>query len=210
MAMVITGDANAFNALVYGTERHPGAVQYLQSQMASFNMGSLTEFGKQFVASATQIYDSFNSAEALRSARAAIRRFDAMFLPDRIQSIEKLNHLQNAPLAMQRWIMTDPVVRKYYHEQRIDGYSDTYVDNYWGRKDLEHYDWRILHEGVFEEVQTEDMDGHVYRHFLAEVNDGDRALTMDEKTDALNTCDVARAYVELGEYDPTSKSNNKM
>ena len=210
MALVITGDANAYNALVYGTDRHPGTMAYLQNQIASFSMGALTDFGKQFMQSAQGIYDSFNSSEAMRAARAAIRRFDAMFLPDRIQYIERLSHIQNAPVAMQRWIMAEPSLRKLYHEQRVDGYSDTYVDQYWGRRDLEHYDWRLIHNGVMEEVTTDDFDGHITHHFLAELVDGDRELTMDEKTDILNTHDVIRAYVEMGIDDPTSKAGNKM
>jgi hypothetical protein len=211
MAMIIQGDANAFNALVYGVDRRPSTVAYLQNQMAAFSTGSLTEFGKQFVTTAQQVYDSFNSSEAVRAAKAAIRRFDAMYLPDHIQYIEKLNHLQNAPVTMQRWIMAQPDLRKLYHEQRVDGYSDTYVDLYWGRTDFEHYDWRLVHNGVMEEVTTDELDGHITRHWLAEdIVPGDRELTMDEKTDILNTHDVIKAYVEMGVYDPTSKANNKM
>lgn len=205
MALVITGDSNAYNALVYGTDRHPGTMAYLQNQLSSFSMGALTDFGKQFLSSAQTIYDSFNSSEAMRAARAAIRRFDAIFLPDRIQYIEKLSHLQNAPPVMQRWVMTHPGTRDLYHKQLIDGYSDTYVDHYWNRKGLEHYDWRLLHNGVMQETP----DGHVTYHFLAEVEDGDREPTMDEKSDVFNTWDVQDIHIEQGVEDFTSKAGNK-
>lgn len=205
MALVITGDANAYNALVYGTDRHPGTMAYLQNQLASFQTGALTDFGKQFLSSAQQIYDSFNSSEAMRAARAAIRRFDAIFMPDRIQYIDKLSHLQNAPVAMQRWVMTHPGTRDLYHKQLIDGYSDTYVDNYWGRTDLEHYDWRLVNNGVMQETE----DGHVTRHFLAELEEGDRELTMDEKSDIFNTWDVQEIHIAQGVEDFTSKAGNK-
>ncbi len=208
MALVITGDANAFNALVYGQERHPGTVAYLQNQLSSFT-GALTDFGKEFVARAAAVYDTFNSAEAMRSARAAIRRFDALFMPDRIQYIDKIGHLQNAPMTMQRWVMAHPGTRELYHKQLIDGYSDTFIDHYHNRTKFEHYDWRLLNNGMMQEVKTADMDGHVTYHFLAEVQEGDRELTMDEKTDVLNTWDVQEIYIEQGVEDFTSKAGNK-
>lgn len=209
MALVITGDAGVFNALVYGQERHPGTMAYLNQQMQSFQ-GALTDFGKQFASAAQATFEAFNGADAIRAARAAIRRFDSLFLPDRIQYLGNIGHIQNAPLAMQRWIMAQDDLRKLYHEQRVDGYSDTYIDHYWNRRNFEHYDWRLIHNGQAMEVKTEDFDGHVYHHFLAEVEDGDRALTHDEQVDILNTHDVVKAIVQIGQEDPTSKCGNKM
>jgi hypothetical protein len=208
VAIVIQGDANAFNALVYGQERHPGTVAYLQQQLSSFT-GALTDFGQQFVQSAQAIYDTFNSAEAVRAARAAVRRFDSLLLPDRIQYLDKIGHLQNAPVAMQRWVMTHPATRELYHKQLIDGYSDTYIDHYWNRTKFEHYDWRVLMNGVMQEVKTDDMDGHITYHFLAELQEGDREPTMDETTDALNTWDVQDVIIEQGIEDFTSKAGCK-
>lgn len=209
MALVIQGDTNVFNALVYGQERHPGTMAYLQGQMQSFT-GALTDFGKQFMTNAQAVYDQFNSTEAIRAARAAIRRFDSLFLPDRIQYLDNIGNIQNAPLAMQRWIMAEDSVRKLYHEQRVDGYSDTYIDYYVNRRNFEHYDWRLIHNGIAQEVTTDEFDGHVYHHFLAEVEEGDRPLTFDEQVDILNTHDVVKAYVAMGKEDPTSKCGGKL
>lgn len=209
MVMIVQGDTNMFNAMVYGAERHPNTMQYLQSQVQQFS-GALTEFGQAFFTGAQQLHDTFNSSEAMRAARAAVRRFDSLFMPDRIQTIEKLGHLQNAPVAMQRWIMAQEDMRQLYLGQRCDGYSDTY-QNVWGNDwKVDHYDWRLIHQGVMMEVKTDDFDGHVMHHWLADVAEGDRPLVFGEQSDILNTHDVVKAYVELGLDDPSDKRGNKL
>jgi hypothetical protein len=205
MVMIVQGDTNVFNALVYGAERHPNTMQYLQNQASQFS-GALTEFGQTFMQGAQQLYETFNSSEAMRAARAAVRKFDAIFLPDRIQMLETIGNLQHAPLTMQRYIMAEPTVRRYFLTQRVDGYSDTY-QNVWGNDwKVDHYDWRQIHNGVMEETE----EGHVMHHWLDDVLEGDRPLHFGEKVDAIHSGESAAAYIELGREDPTDKRNNKL
>jgi hypothetical protein len=205
MVTIVQGDTNLFNGLVYGMERNPGTVAYLQQQAQQFS-GALTEFGQSFVQGVQALHDTFNSSEAIRLARAALRRFDALLLPDRIQTIEKLGHLQNAPIAMQRWIMAHDGTRKMFHEQRLDGYSATYVDMWPSSRNLDHVDWRMIHDGVMMETE----DGHVMHHWLDDVQEGDTALRFDQKCDILNTHEVQDAYIELGQDDFTDRAGGKL
>jgi hypothetical protein len=212
MVMIVQGDTNLFNAMVYGQERHPGTMQYLQNQVNQFT-GALTEFGQAFMSGAQNLYDQFNSSEAMRMARAAIRRFDSMFLPDRIQTLNSLGHLQNAPVTMQRWIMANPDIRRLSLGQRIDGYSDTYTD-VWPHDGpgKDHYDYRRMTDGVLLEVYDEEkgLDGHIAHVWLDDKIEGDVHLTMVDKVDAMNSGELAAAYAELGDEDPTDKYGNKM
>jgi hypothetical protein len=205
MVMIVTGDTALFNGLVYGMERNPGTMQYLQNQAAQFS-GALTEFGQSFFQGVQVLHDTFNSSEAMRAARAAIRRFDSMFLPDKVQTLEKLGHLQNAPIVMQRWIMAHDATRKMYHDQRLDGYSATYVDMWPSDRNLDHVDWRMIHNGVMMETE----DGHVMQHWLDDVQEGDVALRFEQQSEILNTHDVQDAYIELGQEDFTDRAGGKL
>lgn len=206
MVMIVQGNSQTFNSLVYGAQKHPGTLSFLENQVQQFS-GALTEFGQAFFNSAKHLYESFNSSEAMRIARAATRKFDSLFMSDKIQSIWDLGRLQHAPLTMQRWIMAQEDVRTLYHQQRCDGYSQTYFDVEPGRRGVEQYDWRRIHHGV---VQDTEDGGWVVHHYLDEIHEGDRELEFEEKVDILNTHDVIRAYVEMGQDDPTSKWNERL
>lgn len=208
MVQVVFGGAQDFDALLYG-ERHPGTMQYLQNQVNSVMEMSrtLTDAGRQFFSTAQDLYDKFNSAEAMRLARAAVRRVGSIFQRDEIRSIWELGQLQNAPLTMQRWIMAEPTVRRMYHEQRCDGYSDTYVDNHPGQIGRDHYDYRRVMDGILVDSEEHDWKATVYFDDLLE---GDRELTLDEKIDILSTWDVVASMMKEGSEDPTSAFGNKL
>jgi hypothetical protein len=205
MVMIVQGDNNLFKGLVYGVDRNPGTMAYLQQQAQHFS-GALTDFGQQFAQGVQALHDSFNSSEAMRIARAALRRFDAMFLPDKIMYLESLGNLQNAPIAMQRWIMAHDGTRKMYHEQRLDGYSATYQDMWPSQRNLDHVDWRMIHNGIMMETE----DGHVMTHWLDDVQEGDVTLRFDQQCDILDTHAVQDAYIELGQDDFTDRSGGKL
>lgn len=208
MVQVSYGGVADFNALMYGP-KHPGTMQFLQNQVQQISDFSttLTDAGRGFVANARRLYDELHSDEALRLARAAVRRIGNVFQRDEIKSIWELAQLQNAPLTMQRWIMAEPTVRELYHQQRCDGYSDTYVDMYPGEVKDAHYDYRRVMNGVV----TEDSDGaSKFTIFLDELVEGDRELTFDEKIDILNTWDIVSSLIKEGSDDPTSPWGGKL
>ncbi|WP_144106653.1 hypothetical protein [Paraburkholderia sp. BCC1886] len=206
MVMFVQGDSATFNSLVYGAQKHPGTMAFLENQVQQFT-GALTEFGQQFVQSAAGLFNTFNGSEAMRIARAAHRKLDSLFMSDTIQSIWDIGRMQHAPLAMQRWIMAEPTTRRLYHQQRIDGFSETYVDMEPGRVGEDHYDYRLLMNGVLQD--TED-GGWMVRHYLDDLHAGDVEPAFDQKVDIFDTFANLRAYIEAGKEDPTSKWNEKM
>jgi hypothetical protein len=199
MVQVVIGGNTEFNALVYG-QKNPGTISFLEQEAFTISP-QLTHAGQEFFANQAMLFEQYNGAEALRLANAAVRKVQAIFQPNSIRNLWELGAIQNAPLVMQRWIMAEPTVRKMYHEQRCDGYAETYVDMHPGFVGREHYDWRQVQHGL---VQTEDEDAPMVSFFFDELEQGDRELTLEEKMDIVSTWDVVRSMLKPGGEDPTS------
>lgn len=199
---VIEGNDDTFNHLCYG-QKHPGTLQYLQNQFSNFQQ-TLSHAGQQFVSSAKEIFDQYNSSEALRAARLALNKVSNIFTPDNIRYLYQPQDLQTAQPTMQRWIMAEPTIRSLFHNQRCDGYSNSYVDVSPGIVGDLHYDYqRVMNGMVCTDDAKPDEDFRI-THYYDEIPDGDRELTIDEQVDILNTWDVVRAMIKRGKEDPTN------
>ncbi|MDR3392245.1 MAG: hypothetical protein P4L77_10985 [Sulfuriferula sp.] len=205
--MVYTPAASDFDALAFGNP-HPGTIEYIQRKFETLPQ-ALSERGAAFMADARQKWDSFMGSDAMRKARAVKERLlgGSIYLPDAAMLYENLSQVQNAGLVMQRYIMSEPTVRKLYHEQRIDGYSTTYVDPQPGRIGEEDYNYRQVMQGAV--VDTED-GGWVCRTWVDDVAEGEVALKFDERSSIRGTWDLVRWYVEQGKDDPTSSEGGMM
>jgi hypothetical protein len=209
MANLFIGGTREFDALVYN-QKHPGTVDYLAQQVERlpFISQQLTDAGRQFFSTAQQLYDEFNSAEALRLARAALRKAGSTFQSNTIRSCFDVGAMQTAPLVMQRFIMAEPLVRQMYVDQRCDGYADTYVDVHPGEIGRSHYDYRRVMDGMVVDG-GEEADWKATM-FIEDLLEGDRELAADEKVDILNTWDMVRALMEAGDDDPTSPTAGRL
>jgi hypothetical protein len=207
VAQVIIGGTDEFNALVFGN-KHPGTMQFLQRQVEQLPQISqtLTDAGRQFFSTARDLYEKYNGAEAMRLARAALRKAGSVFQKDVVRSIWEMGELQHAPSVMQRWIMANPAVRSMFHEQRCDGYADTYVDVFPGSIGRQHYDYRRVMDGVVEQEE----DGFRVSMYLDPLIEGDRDLSTDEKVDILATWQVVAKLMRADGEDPTSPFGNKL
>lgn len=207
MVQVVYTDNDGFNMLAYGAgaQKHPGTLQFLENSINAISNVSqtLTDAGRSFFSNVGDMYERFNGAEAIRLAKAAVRRVSSIFQPDAISYIQDIGRMQNAPLAMQRWLMAEPTVRTLYHQQRCDGYSETYVDMEPGRVGADHYDWRRVNQGMVkhDEANPEEWS---YTTYMDDLHEGDRELTLEEKVDVLSTWDLIRYHIQKGEEDPTS------
>jgi len=197
------GDDMAFRALVYGAERHPGTINYLENSVSSVaNLSNtLTEAGQQFFANSREMLNSFTGSQAMQLARAALNKMNNLFSRTDIHFISELDKLQNAQPIMQRFIMAQPDVREIYHQQRCDGYSDTYVDMEPGGVGENHYDYRRVMNGIF--VADEEGNDKV-SIYLDTLHEGDRELSHDEQTSILKTWEVVANLIKYGGEDPTS------
>lgn len=203
MANLITsGGAEGMLVSFYGMP-HPATLAFLDRQVHNMS-DSLTAAGRQFMTKAEELYDRFSSSHAMRLMRAAARAATHFWESDTIRYLADIGAMQNAPPTMHRWIMAEPTIRNLYHENRCDGYSNTYVDAFPEDVGVDHYDYRRVMNGVVEE--TED-GGWKATTWYEELLEGDQELSMEEKNDILDTWWAMKQMIKAGGEDPTSRYN---
>lgn len=205
MAQIHYGDINHFNAMAFA-EPHPQTVQFLEG-MNQQPTNVLSETAQQFMDASKSMYDQFMGSEAMRFMRAAGRTLAHSTDSNEIRELKTVDDMQQAPLKMQRYVMANPVVRQWYHDQRLDGYSDTYVDRFPRVTGEDHYDYRRVMNGI---VEVEDDGQWYFVEYNEELIDGDRELLADEQFDIYNTWQRMATKLFEGEDDPTSVYNSEL
>jgi hypothetical protein len=198
MAQVIQGGINGFDALLYPTY-NPVNLQYFQNSIAAATQ-NLNEVGRNFMASAQELYERVNGSQAIQAARNVLRMVGGAFHDgNHVYAINTIENFQSASPVMQRWIMANPDVRALYQQQRCSGYAETYHDLEVGRIKESHYDYRR----VMDTVVQEEGKSWVAIQYFDELKEGDRNLTTDEKVDIMNTWDIINCFIAKGKEDPT-------
>lgn len=202
ITVIPAGNTGTFDYLMF-PEQNMNNYQYIVNQFGGFS-NTLTDIGRGFLEASKQIYERINDAEFARKAREALRSIKNYFKPDGIYYLNNLEDLQNAQVRMQRFIMAEPTIRDLYHNQRCDGYSDTYVDVQPGAIGNNHYDYRRVMDGI---VQVHELDNgestFTVNTYLEDLKDGDRNLTFDEQCNILSTWEIVQMYIKAGN-DPTN------
>ena len=205
MAMIMEGDADTFNALAFG-EQHPNALQWLQQQAQQVSP-LLNSAGQAFMQQARNLYEQVSGSAAIRIARAARRRVSQLFQTSMIRCLQTIGEMQHASSTMQRWIMADPVVRKMYYNQQLDGYSDSYLDVHVGDIGADHYDYRRVMNGIVVDNEDGSWSATTY---MDELFEDDRELDLMEQVDILDTWGNIRALIRQRKDDPTSRWNAEL
>lgn len=208
MAQLIIGGRREVDALMYGPQ-HPGTQQFLETQLSQPSQ-ILTDTGRQFFADLQVHYDYFHGAEAQRLAELAISKVKGLFQPNSIRSLWDLADLQQAPIAMQRWIMAEPTIRQAYHLQRLDGYSGTYEDLHPGQVGAQHHDWRMVNHGLVQIAPAQTGHDWEVSFFLDPLAEDDRELSLDEKVNIMSTWEAMKQHFLTGKDDPTSPVGGKL
>lgn len=199
MATLVNGGMDAFQTSIYGTP-HPATLEFIQRKIAGASE-MLTAAGQQFMSNVHQLYEQFSGENALRMLRAAGRAAAHMFQTDAIRYLGNISDMQYAPPCMQRWVMAEPTIRQMYYDNRIDGYSNSYVDLHPNDMGEDHYDYRRVMTGVL--VFHED-GGYRARTYGDELLGDDYELTMEERADIQDTWWAMRKVIKAGAEDPTS------
>lgn len=203
---IISGGVDSFNAGIYGMP-HQNNLDYFKNQINTLSaLNVVSNLGKSFIEGAKSVYDRFNSSEALNLVRAVNRQSKVMFQPEMVKSLFDIVDFQTASITMQRWVMANPVVRQMAIDQRINGYSDTYVDYQPGKIAEQQYDYRRVMTGV---VQQQD-DTWFVKHFIDNLREGDTTLSSFDKLDILNTWKICEMFLQAKQSDPTSPYNDSM
>jgi hypothetical protein len=198
--LAFTAD-DAFNAFVY-PEKHPSGVQFLKNQFSNFT-GVLTSTANDFIQASRQQVERFTSNASVDFARNMLKSVmgTTTITTDRITQLFDVQQFQGASIPMQRWVMANVHTRDLYHQQRCEGYSDTYVDVQPNIVGEGHYDYRRVMDGVM----RFDQDGGWYaKCYVEDLKEGDRDLTHGEKVDIIHTWSKLEYLIALNKDDPTS------
>jgi len=204
------GNVDSFDYLLF-PDQNPINQQWIYSQLNNFS-NSLTDYGKQFMDSAKEVYEKINNADSIRMAKAAIRAAKGIFHPNAIIPLETIEDLRSAKPVMQRYIMAYPELRGLYHKQQCDGYSDSYVDIEPNNIGDKHYDYRRVMTGIIKD--TVDKNGEYAWVATQYYDDGlfdesENQLTFIEKSDIIRTWDLISLFM-MSKEDPTDVFGGKL
>lgn len=206
MAQMVIGGTNTFDHLMYGAPK--AEVQQFVSTLQQNITPMLTQEGLNFVQQTRNEWSKFFGEDAARLARAGARRVMSLWDDDSIRQLVGIAALQQAPVVMQPFIMAEPTIRQAYLDQKVDGYSDTYVNAHGKDVGEDHYHYKCVMSSVIEDVD----DGEEWRaktYFLDYENPEDE-LNFDQKVDVLSTWSELLLRFRTGRDDPTSKYNSAL
>lgn len=172
--------ASDFNASLY-PESNPVNFQWMAGQFESYSH-VLNDMGKQLMEQSKAAFQQ-KLEEANRAARFAARMVKNVFKPNTIRPLETIEELRSAEVIMQRYVLAQPDLRKLYNQQRIDGYSDTYVDVDRGCIGNNHYDYLRVMDGiaVFKEDDESDAPEWVVTEVSLDEDRDTRRLMYEEQ-----------------------------
>ena len=189
---------DTFDYLLFPEQHHNNA-SYVQRQFEQFS-NTLTDAGRRFMENAKQVYQQVAESDAANLARLAIRNAKALFQGNHILPLLDIDAIQTAAPLMQRYIMAQPEIRALYHDNRCNGYSDTYVDLHPTKVGENHYDYRRVMQHMVQDTE----DGWQVTSWAEDLVEGDRELGFDEKCCVLQTWDVVKMFVDAQASDPTN------
>lgn len=201
-----------FSALVYG-EQNPATMQFIRNRFEQAQ-SMFINASQTFMDHGKKMLEYFNGDEAIRRARAALRQVSNIFRSNDVHYLDTVEAMQCAQTTMQRWIMACPEIRTEYHKQRIDGYSDSYVDVDPSSVGKQHLDWRMVNTGILEFIDDAEADQPDWKTSIyfedGLIAEGDRPLLFNEKVEIRRTWDRALEFLAAGGEDPTSIYGNKL
>lgn len=203
MATIVDGGSATFNYLLYGEpdQAFNSYMQEAQSGMQGILSSGAAAFRDRFTSAVGYVQDS----DALRVARAAVRKIAHLWDIDVVSVRQTIGELQQAPVVMIPFIMACPEVRELYHKQGCDGYGELYTDNQPGVVGEEHVDYQRVMDGIF----VEQADGtHVSTTYL----DLEESLQLpfNNQVDVGITWDAVKRHLAAKKEDPTSRYNGTL
>lgn len=196
-------------------EPHQGTLRYLKDRVERFAPRAREVFGG-FFEDARDVYERFNGDQALRRIRSRVRKTADAFKRDVIRPLRTLDDIQHAKPIMQRYIMANLMVRIAEEAQQIDGYSDSYRNEFVGRRGFRDPDYMRVIDGV---IFTEDRFGievdndpeNAWCAYQDLFDHGDeRDLDVIEQADILTTWEIIEMHLAAKKKDPTSVLNENM
>lgn len=202
MGIVINVPEAGMDYLIYG-DKSPIISNYLYNQLQQIPK-TFNEFGEKIYNALYTAYNYVNDKLTQYAIMNQITQNGVNIIDNPYMELLSFKQLQEANVTMQRWIMSNPKLRKLYLDQNIDGYSSTYKNitgNTIGEND---YNYRRVMDSML--VST-DNDYWKVTYYLDELLPNDKELTHYEKVKIINTWSAIDWILDNCKFDFTSKSD---
>ena len=175
-------------------------IDYLRERIES-RLDVFDNHKTRYTSSIMDTFERINNSQALFKARELYRKARGLFVQDSMDQLWDIETMQAAKADMQRFIMAMPELRNLYHKQRIDGYSDTYVDVEPTRVGTGQREYDQVMHGVLVSDPETDMLTFEYSYNLEA--DPSNQLDILKQQNVLSTWDYLRAVLKETNVDPT-------
>ena len=157
------------------------------------------------IAAAVQTrFNEIRSSAAVQYVKNIKHRLASLWQTDSIRFLSTIDHIQQAPDSMLKFVMAQPDLRRLYQNNGLSAYDNRYVDEYPDTIANTHYDYRRVTDGVI----MQKPDGTIgYSNYYEHVKEGD-ILNIVQQTSILATWDILEYGLENEDpRDPTSVWN---
>lgn len=203
MITEITGDTNTFRALAYGRPdmlTHDWCRQQEQQHLMMLDPAVRANYE----AMQGTVFGAIDYQAIANMSRALRNQADGIWLVNDIIPLKTIGELQNPPPVMVDWMMSCPQVREMYHDQRLAGYDEYYVDHDPGMIGVNHYHYRRVVNGIFEENAKGEM---IATEWLEDLRKPTDDLSLSEQLTIMSVWDEMINVLNEGNVDPTSRFN---
>ncbi len=208
MAIVIEGGAPAADDMAF--HRLPQqAYEFFEHSYNSIS-SKLTDVGRIHMDRVHEIVDRFENSEAMRYAKAAVRKTKSLWQVNAITELLTIAELQNPPRVQMKFLMAEPTIRRAYQQNRLEGYSGLYIDKTPDDHEMDLYEYRCVTDGMVIFDETPDENGDVSWSATSWCEDYEELtdeLEFDQKADMLISWTALKKHYEDGKEDPTSRYN---
>jgi len=199
MGQIISVPSTALDYIMFGDTRNRVS-SYIQKQI-----NELSTYAPKFFEGIKNIaYNAYNylTNEFLHTKTLQHLQDNNIIIHNQ-EIFEYLSYeqIRDANITMQRYIMAHPEVRQLYLDNKIDGYSETYVNIFGNDVGESHYDYRKVMDGVI--VPTE--KGFKFTHYNDELLPGDKPLSFVERMTILRVWEEIDFLLNGTKYDFTNK-----
>lgn len=202
MAVVLNGTNAMFDAMVFGAGNRSGMEYVAQLNEAFVNNVAAPVLDMYHNMMNHSMFQTYRD-DALRQLKSLGQNIASAFQTNGVNELYDVGQMQHASAVMQRWIMACPEVRDMYHNNQLDGYSDSYEDRAPGISGTQHYEYRCVTNGIT--MQHPGEDDYVRYNWNEVPLHHDDELTFDEQISVMYTWNRVQAAIANRKQDPTSK-----
>jgi hypothetical protein len=121
----IKGGMSTMNDMLYGAPNQ-GLINYFAQNIQNAS-NVMQNMGQQFIDRTMEIFNNFNSDEAINRAKSLSFQANIIMDQNAIMAVYE-NNYGNMTYRMQQQIMSHPVVFNLWQDGRCYGFSDTIID----------------------------------------------------------------------------------